>query len=190
MGLCEQLIKSNIQSDCNNPIFGGYKNIGWIINKADVDSWAKSNDEGSLLVSNIKLKSGAQAYKIQSLGSQPTPTTQTFVKGNFYNTWNNVVTIALLDNSEAITREIIMPMASGAKFVVILEHERTENGTPQFEVFGLSKGLQLQDGTNREEYNADLKGGWNIPLEETESPVPAYYIEDRSVIEGLETPAV
>lgn len=188
MGLCEQLIKANIQSDCNNPMSGGYKKIGWIINKEDILSWKKKEQEGSLEIESITLKTGAQAYAIQSLG-QATPTTQTFAKGTYYPSFNNTITIALLDNSEAITREVVMPMTSGT-FVVILEHERVVDDKPQFEVFGLSKGLTLQDGASREEYNEDLKGGWSLPLEETNAPVPAYYITDRSIVDELKTPAI
>ena len=191
MALCEQLLKSNIQSDCDNPMFGGYKPIGWIINKADVENFEEiDEDTNGKLIDGIKLKQGAQAYKIQSIGSQPTATTQTFVKGTYYNTWTNVVNIALLDNSAGVTTNIVMPMASGAKFVVILEHERMQDGAPLFEIFGLAKGLSLQDGASREEYGADLKGGWMLALEETDAPVPAHYCVSREVIDSLETPAV
>lgn len=191
MALCEQLLKSNIQSDCNNPMFGGYKPIGWIINKDDVESFDEiDEDVNGKLIDGIRLKQGAQAYKIQSIGSQPTATTQTFVKGTYYNTWTNVVNIALLDNSAGVTTNIVMPMASGAKFVVILEHERMQDGAPLFEIFGLDKGLSLQDGASREEYGADLKGGWMLALEETDAPVPARYCVSREVINSLETPAV
>ena len=195
MALCEQLLNANIQSDCDNPMFGGYKPIGWIINKDDILSFATGkNDFPSVSVTSIALKEGAQAYKIQSIGSQPTATTQTFVKGTYYNTWTNVVNIALLDHGGHVVQDIITPMASGAKFVVILEHERTErneNDTfPAFEIFGLDKGLSLQDGASREEYGEDLKGGWMLPLEETDAPRPSHFCFDRELIEGLETPAV
>jgi hypothetical protein len=192
MALCEQLLKSNIQSDCDNPMFGGYKPIGWIINKDDVESFEELLEDAQegKLIEEIRLKQGAQAYRIQSIGSQPTATTQTFVKGTYYNTWTNVVNVALLDNSAGVTTNIVMPMASGAKFVVILEHERMNYGNPLFEIFGLDKGLSLQDGASREEYGADLKGGWMLALEETDAPVPAHYCVSREVINSLETPAV
>lgn len=197
MALCEQLIQSNIQSDCNNPMFGGYKPIGWIINKEDILSFTTSESGGDFPsegVTAITLKEGAQAYKIQSIGSQPTATTQTFVKGTYYNTWTNVVNIALLDHGGHVVQDIITPMASGAKFVVALEHERMaskgENKMPSIEIFGLDKGLSLQDGASREEYGADLKGGWMLPLEETDAPRPSHFCYERDVFEALETPAV
>lgn len=187
MALCDILIDANIQASCENPMFGGYEQLGWIINKSDVAT--TTIEEG--VVSAISLKEGAKAYQIQSMGGQPTPTTQTFVKGNFANKWNNVVTMTLLDNGVEAYNNVIKPMASGAKFVVILEHSRRNaDGTPLFEVFGLSKGLTLQDGASREEYNEDLGGGWNLPLEENGAPTPSYFITDKSLVEGLETPAV
>lgn len=187
MALCDILIDANIQADCDNPMFGGYEQTGWIINKSDI--LTTSITEG--VVASINMKPGTNAYQIQSTGQQPTPTTQTFVKGNYYNKWNNVVTIALLDNSPEAYNNIIKPMASGAKFVVILEHSRkSADGSPLFEVFGLSKGLTLQDGASREEYNEDLGGGWNLPLEENGAPTPSYFITDKSLIDDLKTPAV
>lgn len=187
MALCDILIDANIQASCDNPMFGGYEQMGWIINKSDIAS--TTIEEG--VVSAITLKKGAKAYSIQSNGAQPTPTTQTFVKGNYYNKWNNVVTMTLLDNGVDAYNKVIKPMASGAKFVVVLEHSRKqEDGTPLLEVFGLSKGLQLQDGANREEYNEDLGGGWNLPLEENGAPTPSYFITEKSIVEALLTPAV
>lgn len=187
MALCDILIDANIQASCDNPMYGGYEQTGWIINKSDIVSHTIT--EGA--VTAITLREGAMSYQIQSTGGQPTPTTQTFVKGNFVNKWNNVVTMALLDNGPEAYKNVIRPMASGAKFVIILEHSRkTESGEPLFEIFGLSKGLTLQDGASREEYNEDLGGGWNLPLEEIGAPTPSYFITDRSIVDDLRTPAV
>lgn len=187
MALCDILIDQNIQANCDNPMYGGYEQIGWIINKSEIASTTIEN--GTLTA--ISLKNGAKAYQIQSNGTQPTPTTQTFVKGNYYNKFNNVVTMAFLDNGVNAYNNVIKPMASGAKFVVILEHSRKNaDDTPLFEVFGLSKGLTLQDGASREEYNEDLGGGWNLPLEENGAPTPSYFITDKSIVEGLQTPEV
>lgn len=194
MALCEQLIKANIQSDCNNPMFSGYTPIGYIINKDDIEAWNYADDE-HMLVDSISLKQGKQAFKIQSIGQQPTPTTQSFVEGNFYNTFENSVQIALLDNSPEITRDIIRPISSGAKFVVILEHERKASttdgsmGEVLLEIFGLDKGLKVSEMV-REEYSADYKGGWNITLKESDAPLPAKYAYGKSIIAEIETPAV
>lgn len=190
MALCDILIDANIQAKCDNPFYGGYKPIGWIINKDDIEEFEK---EGNIL-NALTLKEGKQSYQIQSVGTQPTATTQTFVKGNYYNKWNIVVNVALLDHGADIIESIITPMSSGARFVVILEHQYTEQGggenKPMFEVFGLAKGLQLQDGASREEYNEDLNGGWNLPLEENGAPTPSYFINNRTIVDGLKTPAI
>jgi hypothetical protein len=193
MALCDILIDSDITSKCEDPFYGGYKNIGYIVNLDDIDSW--SHDEG--VVDEFILKEGKKLFKIQSIGTQPTPTTQTFVKGNFYNKWNNTVNLALLDHSPEAVNNIIKPMSSGARFVVFLEHRKmiTTKGdsglesAETFEVFGLTKGLQLQDGASREEYNEELDGGWNLPLEELGAPVPSYFIH-KSFIDPFLTPEV
>ena len=181
MALCDILLNANIQAKCKDPFYGTYKQEGWIINKSDIASYELDAD--GVNVSSLTLKSGAMAYKIQSTGQQPTATTQTFVKGNYYNKWNVVVNVAVVDHGAEIIRDIIRPLQSSSKFVVILEHEYQN----MCEVFGLAKGLSLQDGASREEYNEDLNGGWNLPLEENGSPMPSYFI-DKSIVEGLQTP--
>ena len=189
MALCDILLDANIQAKCDNPFFGGYTQKGWIINKDDIEEYEREGNK----IASLSLKSGAKAYQIQSIGSQPTATTQTFVKGNYYNKWNVVVTLALLDHGAQVIDDIITPMASGSRFVVILEHQYKEQGggelKPMLEVFGLAKGLQLQDGASREEYNEELNGGWNLPLEEVGAPTPSYFI-NKSVVENLLTPIV
>lgn len=193
MALCDILIDADITSQCDNPFFGGYKNIGYIANLDDIDSWSHTNG----VIDEFIMKEGKKLFKIQSVGTQPTPTSQIFVKGNYYNKWNNSVNLALLDHSPEAIENIIKPMASGARFVVFLEHRKMIMTTGDdeirsgetFEVFGLTKGLQLQDGASREEYNEDLDGGWNLPLEELGAPVPSYFT-NKNYIESYFTPSV
>jgi hypothetical protein len=52
MALCDILIDANIQASCENPMFGGYEQLGWIINKSDVAT--TTIEEG--VVSAISLK--------------------------------------------------------------------------------------------------------------------------------------
>jgi hypothetical protein len=167
-------------AQCEDPFFCGYKQTGYIINKDDI----KDYDIEDAFITLLNLKEGAKVYKIQSTGTQPTATTQTFVRGTYYNKWNNVVNIAVVDHGADILNNVIRPMQSGAKFVVVLQHEHGG----QYEVFGLAKGLQLQDGASREEYNEELNGGWNLPLEENGAPMPSYFFEDNTIFEELLTP--
>ena len=43
MALCDILIDADITSQCDNPFYGGYKNIGYIANLDDIDSWSHTN---------------------------------------------------------------------------------------------------------------------------------------------------
>lgn len=194
MGLCDILIDADIVRNCEEPFFGGYENIGYIVNKDDIKEYSVYD---GVYLESFSLKEGKKAYKIESIGSQPTPTTQTFVKGKYYNKWNTLVNLVLLEHSPDAVNNIISPMASGASFVVLLKHksnvrfapEGINGGSGAWEVFGLTKGLTLQDGASREEYNEELDGGWNLPLEENGAPRPSYFISEV-LIEDLKTPAV
>lgn len=191
MGLCEQYLNSNIQSDCANPSYEGYERKAWIINKSDIVSYqTKTKDNGiSLVVDSLTLKQGSQAFNIISMGTQPTPSKVDGGRGTFTSYFTNGITLVLLDRTPKAVEDIIIPLNSGLEVVVILQpKQKNTDGAPMFEVYGLTKGLTGL--ARRDEYNADLQGGWEIALTEENAPVPFHYITDASLVKGLETPAV
>lgn len=192
MGLCEQYLNSHIQSDCNNPSFEGYERKGWIINKSDVANYKLKEKIGggiSVTLESLTLKEGAQAFNIISMGTQPTPSKVDGARGTFTSYFTNGITLVLLNRTPNVVEDIVIPMNSGLEVVVILQpKQKNTDGTPMFEVYGLTKGLTGL--ARRDEYNADLQGGWEITLTEENAPVPFHFITDQSIVEGLETPAV
>ena len=67
MAVCEHLIAADVAANCNNLIRTGVEQIGYIINKADIESISETDR----VVDSIVLKTGKKAYRIQQLGAQP-----------------------------------------------------------------------------------------------------------------------
>lgn len=161
MAICEHLIKSDVVANCSNPIFAGLEPLGYIMNRADIDSFTEADG----VVSTITLKTGKKAYHIQQMGSQPFNGTNTEMQsGDFMNTFNKVASFIILDNGSKVSTDIIDPMSNG-EFVIVLENKYKNATGEAFEVVGLDRGARATAITrNMYENNA----GWQCELTESE----------------------
>ena len=62
MSICDIKINNDITSPCNNPLYTGKKQKGWLINRDDVASYTLTGN----YVTGITLVTGAQAYFIET----------------------------------------------------------------------------------------------------------------------------
>ena len=191
---CDEFLSSDIQGvNCDNKMYGKYKNVCYIWNKEDL---ALSTPDGAngFKITALTMKSGRAAFQAYIPTSTPFPTTITLVKGAASNKFNKTVQLSLQDNSPDFIQNVIEPLTSGGRFVAMLIHEREGEG--RYEIFGFEKGLEAADGTSREEYSEDTDGGWNVQLEEMGAPSPAVFFWDTdeattaAAVTALLTPAV
>ena len=191
--LCDEILASDVQGvNCANPIYGGYKATAYIMNKDDILS-VTQDGTNKFLNTAITMKTGKAAFKAYIPVNNPYPTTTTMVKGAASNKYNKNVQLDLQDKTPEFILDVVKPLTSGGKYVVILVHERVSEG--QFEIFGLEKGLQAADGASTEEYSEDTDGGWTVNLEEMGAPSPNIFFYSTSAVateaalEALLTPA-
>lgn len=188
--ICEFLIAQDIAASCANVIRPGVEPVGYIINKADIDSYEKTGN----IVDLIVLKTGKRAYQIQQLGRQPfNGTSVELQEGDFFNAFNKVVSFIVLDNSPVVSKDVIEPLANG-EFVVIIENKyRDDSAKNAFEVIGLETGAKA---TSIAQNKYENLSGWTVELTESETPVANVFFWDdtyessREKLENLLTPAV
>jgi len=181
-GLCEDLIKQNIEKNCDDLIVGGIEANGVIVNRRDIDFPNVVFDaDRKNVIKVLPLKSGAKAYSIYVPG--PTPfnnTTTTMEAGTNRSTFTNDVGFVILDNDPDVCENVIDPLANG-EFVIIYENKfkninkTATPGDSAFQIAGYYQGLKAETLENNK-YSEDTEGGWNVLLKETKSPKSGLFL--------------
>lgn len=185
MSVCEYLIGKDIAANCSNLIRPGVEQLGYIINKGDIESFTVT--EG--VVESIVLKTGKNAHLIQQVGQQPFNGTSTEMQeGDFVNSFIRVVAFVVLDNSPAVARDIIEPLANG-EFVVIIENKYKDDTTKNaFEIIGLETGARASAISQNKYEN---QSAWSVELTESESSVAQRFVwknnytETKAMLDAL-----
>lgn len=178
--LCPKLVSDNIAANCDNPIYEGMEEIGYLINFQDLASVAYDANN-SHIVTGITLATGMKAYKVYDVSKVPMDGTQSaFAEGDVTNKIDNTVQFRLLDDGPAVAKNVIDGLLNG-KFIFIGANVwENANGDNKFQIFGLQKGLKMT-GLTRANTTADNNGGHLVTLTETGAPSYGYYIFDTDV---------
>ena len=187
MGLCDEVIKQDIEINCDNPIVGGIEPNGVIINRQDVDyDNVEFDTTRKNVINTLPLKAGKRGYKIYVPG--PTPfngTIATMEKGTNRNTFTNDLGFTILDNDPDVCGNVIDPLANG-DFVVIYENKfkntnkATTPGDSTFQIVGYYQGAKAETLAN-EKYSEDTEGGWSVLLKELKSPKSGLFMFDTDI---------
>ena len=185
---CTGLINAGIGSDCKLPT-KGYEREGVIINRDDID-FGSLADPTNNTYATMPLKSGKTGFKIIQLGDQPFEGTKSSLrKGTYGNGFDHILQIVVLDNTPAVSHDIIDALASG-EFVVILECKdkggSSKNGA--FKVYGIEVGLKAE--TMENDAYSEAAGGWIVTLKEEANSSACYlfatsYAATKTLVEGL-----
>lgn len=179
MALCSALISQDIQKSCDDPIVKGFKKIGVIINREDVD-FVNSVTAGNV-ISTLAIKTGKKGYLVEMDTKNPFNGTNTEMQANdIMNTFTNNVGFVVLNNGPDVAENIIDQLKDG-EFVVVLqseynnEHKAITPSDSVFRVYGWQRGLKASAISN-DAYSEDTAGGWSVTLEETEVPKSALFM--------------
>lgn len=175
--LCEHLIASDIQFDCDDLVQRGLEADGVIINRADIDFgsvvFSESNPN---IIETLPLKSGKKGYAVHQLGNTPfTGAQSTLNVGTYRNTWTHEIPIAVLANTPAVARDIIDPLSNGQFVLVLKNRNHGADGSAKYQIYGYNQGLVASEGTE-EKYSEDTDGGWLITLQEASAPKSAIFL--------------
>ncbi|MFV0469343.1 MAG: hypothetical protein ACK5MK_10500, partial [Dysgonomonas sp.] len=181
MNYCENILASDIQPNCIDPVVKGIEANGVIINRQDIDFASVDFDlTNKNIVSNLALKAGKKGYAIHVPTSAPfTGTTTTLEEGTNRKTFTSSVGFVILDNGPEVTK-IIDSLANG-EFVVVYENKfkglqkETLKGASTYQIAGYYQGLKAATLEN-DKYSDDTEGGWNVVLTETKSPKSALFL--------------
>ena len=187
MAGCEDLIKMDIEPDCDDPIVGGIEANGVIINREDIDTALTEFDAiRKNVIKTIAMKSGKKAYKIYVPSNNPFDGTQTTLEvGTLRNSFTNDAGFAVLKNDPDVVENVIDKLANGT-FVIIFENKfkninkATTPGDSTFQVMGYYQGLKATTIENNK-YSDETQGGWKIVLQETKVPKSALFLYGTSV---------
>lgn len=171
--LCESLIASAIDFNCNDMVTRGLEADGIIINRSDIDFSSTVFDTNNAnIIKQLVLKTGKMGYEIQQAGNTPFTGTQTALEvGTYRNTFTNTVSMVVLNNGPEVAKNIIDGLANGSFVVILRNKHKTENssgtaGQAEYQVYGYYQGLTANEITN-EKYSEDTDGGWLVNLQET-----------------------
>lgn len=180
--ICNSLIKADIAFDCDALSVRGVEDTAIIINRDDIDMVQTTFDTTlKNVITNLQLKAGKKGYQVVQLGATPFNGAKTdLVVGTFRNTYTNELPIAILSNDPTTLANIVEPLNSGAKFVVIIKN-KTAGGDEKalYQVYGYAQGLVASAGAN-EKYSEETDGGWLTTLTETGAPHPALFFYKTS----------
>ena len=181
MGVCDYMVKKDIQLDCDNPIVPGVEQEGVIINRKDIDlTTVAFNATRKNVIETLALKKGKKGYKVVVSGSTPfTGTNTALAVGTYRNTFTNTVNMVVLANDPDVCADVIDGLANG-EFVVILENkakslDKEENpGDSAYQIYGYYQGLKAAELSN-DKYSEETEGGWAVSLQETKVPKSALF---------------
>lgn len=165
--LCEKLISSAINTgSCDDIIYGGYEQIGYIFNKKDISAFTRSGN----LISAITMKQGKKGYHIYQPSKQPfSGSNVTLNEGTSKNKFDKNASFVVLNDGAKVCENIIDPIANG-EFVVITEQKFTNSTNDnKFEVIGIEMGARAT-AVDKDRYSEDTDGGWAVTLTETAAP--------------------
>lgn len=180
--LCNSLIATDIQADCDNLGVKGLEPDGKIINRADIDFANCVMDNGNPanpnIIKSLVLKTGKSAYDVAQMGNTPfTGLVSNLNVGTYINTWTTDIPIAILANDPVVAHKVIDALANG-EFVLILKNKnRGTGGNAKYQVFGYAQGCRASAGT-RDAYSEDVEGGWLVTLQEANHPKSAMFLYD------------
>lgn len=189
MASCDDLIKMNIEPDCDDPVVAGIESNGVIINRDDIESYEFDAIRKNVIKSiTMKSVSGVskKAYKIYVPSTNAFNNTQTtFEVGTNRNSFTNDLAFAILKNDPDVCEKVIDMLANG-KFVVIFENKYkninkpTTPGDSTFQVMGYFQGLTATTLENNK-YSEDTEGGWSVVLQEPRVPRSALFMYDTDI---------
>lgn len=180
--LCNSLIATDIQADCDNLGVKGLEPDGKIINRADIDFANCVMDNGNPanpnIIKSLVLKTGKSAYDVAQMGNTPfTGLVSNLNVGTYINTWTTDIPIAILANDPVVAHKVIDALANG-EFVLILKNKnRGTGGNAKYQVFGYAQGCRASAGT-RDAHSEDVEGGWLVTLQEANHPKSAMFLYD------------
>lgn len=187
--ICSNLLQENITGNCENPIFTGVEEIGYIFNKADILSWV-SDSTNEHLKKNFALRTDAYGYKIYNPTKQPfNGIKTTMTEGAVSNKFDNVVPFIIPNDGPDVEKNVIEKLANG-EFVVVIVNKWANIPNNKFQIYGYHKGLRASSMEN-DKYSEDTDGGWSVELTESGAPKSGMYLFDtdiqttRSFLEGL-----
>ena len=154
---CTGKLTNDIIFDCDNAPVGGIEQNVILINKDDIDVTATTLAVGNrLLVDNIQLKAGAEAYKLTGVKQSNGKAWELVKKENapdkFKHTFSGVIF-----NPSLVNKAQADNLSKGGKYVVVVEQVWKGAGSKDaFEVLGYSSGLELSTMTNSSKENDNM----------------------------------
>lgn len=188
--LCISALSADVQPNCNNPMMAGLEQIGYILNKTDIDVISRE-DARNNVINNITLKAGKRAFYLFVNTKNPFAGTNTAMQeGDVSNTYTNTLSYVVRDDGPDVTNKIINPLSNG-EFVAIVESRwENDNKDNKYVIFGLQRGLKA---TQIEKQDTDdaTAAAWAITLTETGASKPREYVfatdyeTTKAMLEGL-----
>lgn len=162
MALCEYKIAANLENSCD--IIGGLKEIGYLINKQDLEGLTYVSDSKNT-VNSITLAEGTYAYKIYTPTNQPfNGTNVALEKGNVINRFTKTAAFVVLEHNDDTA--LAMEQLANGNYVAIIENEyEGDGGASSWEIYGAERGLKANEIT-RDPYSEDQAGGWLVNMQE------------------------
>ena len=166
---CGKLTAGVVALDCHNPLVQGVKGTALIFNHDDIDLDATTIDASGVMT-ELKLKAGASAYWVKTKDGG-IDTNIAFVKGTYYDGFDQNFVLRLFDNTPAIKAFLNELAILGAKVCVVVQNKYVKmkptapelKGETVYELFGFYTGLELNELT-RDSTDTDTKGGYAVTL--------------------------
>lgn len=177
MSYCDGLIAKAISDiSCSNPSVKGLERRAIIINREDIDFTSVTFDTTKKnVLTALALKSGKSGFEVVQKGPNPfTGTNQSANVGAYGTGVNRNLVIALLNNDQETSEDVIDSMLNG-EFVAVVEYKDKGAGRASaFRVLGLHNGLVLS-AYEHDPYGDTYAGGL-VTLTETDAPMSAVYL--------------
>lgn len=170
MPTCDALT-DDILFDCDNPPTGGANDRLILLNFSDIENATITYDgTNPLVVENIVLASGVQAYVYEGLNNSNEPRTS-LVKGRYVNGYDHEVRFKIFKNSPDTKKQL--NKLDGALVVAIIQNNhKGASGNAAFEIYGLQTGLRLQE-LERIIADAETQGAYNLLIRNDEVSRPS-----------------